>query len=145
MEFETDNFRETKWKISSTLNVRGEALGSLNVFYLDGIPGAEDTTFLTDEHNLIKAVAERLGRVIERKQYEEERENLISELQHAMSEVKMLSGLLPICASCKKIRDDKGYWNQIESYIQDHSEAEFTHGLCPECAEKLYPGFLKGK
>lgn len=145
MEFETDNFRETKWKISSTLNVRGEALGSLNVFYLDGIPGAEDTTFLTEERNLIKAVAERLGRVIERKQYEEERENLISELQHAMSEVKMLSGLLPICASCKKIRDDKGYWNQIESYIQDHSEAEFTHGLCPECAEKLYPGFLKGK
>ena len=100
---------------------------------------------MTEERNLIKSVAERLGRVIERKQYEEERDNLISELQQAMSEVKMLSGLLPICASCKKIRDDKGSWNQIESYIQDHSEAEFTHGLCPECAEKLYPGFLKGK
>ena len=144
-EYKTDNFQETTWKISSTLKVRGEALGSLNVFYLDGIPGTENTAFLTEERNLIKSVAERLGRVIERKQYEEERDNLISELQQAMSEVKMLSGLLPICASCKKIRDDKGSWNQIESYIQDHSEAEFTHGLCPECAEKLYPGFLKGK
>ena len=73
------------------------------------------------------------------------KENVSSELQQAMSEVRVLSGLLPICALCKRIRDDKGSWNQIEAYIQDHSEAEFTHGLCPECAEKLYPGFLKGK
>jgi len=65
-----------------------------------------------------------------------------NELQRALSEIKTLSGLLPICASCKKIRDDKGYWNQIELYIRDHSEAEFSHGICPHCAEKLY-GFLK--
>jgi len=51
----------------------------------------------------------------------------------------MLSGLLPICASCKKIRDDKGYWNQIETFIRDHSEAHFSHGICPECARKEYP------
>lgn len=50
-----------------------------------------------------------------------------------------LSGMLPICASCKKIRDDKGYWNQIETYIKAHSDAKFTHGICPECSEKLYP------
>jgi len=72
---------------------------------------------------------------------EEQQKNLISELQDALAKVKMLSGFLPICASCKKIRDDKGYWNQIEAYIRDHSEAEFSHGLCPECAKKLYPGF----
>ena len=65
-----------------------------------------------------------------------------NELQKALSEIKTLSGLLPICASCKKIRDDKGYWNQIEIYIRDHSEAEFSHSLCPLCAEKLY-GYLK--
>ena len=53
--------------------------------------------------------------------------------------IKTLSGLVPICASCKKIRDDKGYWNQIESYIEKHSTAEFSHGICPECARKLYP------
>jgi hypothetical protein len=65
-----------------------------------------------------------------------------NKLQKALSEIKTLSGLLPICASCKKIRDDKGYWNQIELYIRDHSEAEFSHSICPPCAEKLY-GFLK--
>jgi len=59
-------------------------------------------------------------------------------LETALSEVKTLSGLLPICASCKKIRDDKGYWRQIESYIQRYSDAEFSHGMCPECTEKLY-------
>jgi len=60
-------------------------------------------------------------------------------LEDALSQVKLLSGFLPICSSCKRIRDDKGYWNQIESYIRDHSEAEFSHGICPECAKKLYP------
>lgn len=59
-------------------------------------------------------------------------------LQSALSEVKELSGMLPICASCKKIRDDKGYWNQIESYIRDHTRAEFSHGICPDCAKELY-------
>ena len=66
-----------------------------------------------------------------------------NELQKALSEIKTLSGLLPICASCKKIRDDKGYWNQIELYIRDHTEAEFSHSLCPNCAEKLYGDLLK--
>ncbi len=75
----------------------------------------------------------------ERKRIEREREKLISELQMAMGEVKKLSGFLPICSSCKKIRDDEGYWNQIESYIRDHSEAEFSHSICPECVKKVYP------
>ena len=73
-----------------------------------------------------------------RKRIEEDREKLIRELQEALTKVKTLTGLLPICASCKKIRDDKGYWNQIEAYIRDHSEAEFSHGICPECMKKLY-------
>jgi hypothetical protein len=60
------------------------------------------------------------------------------ELRSALEQVKRLSGLLPICASCKKNRDDKGYWNQIEAYISQHSEAQFSHGVCPECAKKLY-------
>lgn len=77
--------------------------------------------------------------ITERKQAEASRQKLIQELQNALAEVKTLSGLLPICASCKKIRDDKGYWNQIESYIRNHSEAEFSHSICPECVTKLYP------
>jgi PleD family two-component response regulator len=74
-----------------------------------------------------------------------EKEKLIGELQEALAKVKTLSGLLPICSSCKKIRDDKGYWNQIESYIRERSEADFTHGICPKCAKMLYPGLLKDK
>jgi len=73
-----------------------------------------------------------------RKQGEQEREELITDLQEAISKIKTLSGLLPICSWCKKIRDDKGYWNQIEAYIRDHSEAEFSHSICPECVEKHY-------
>lgn len=76
--------------------------------------------------------------ITERKQAEAEREQLIQDLQNALANVKSLSGLLPICASCKKIRDDKGYWSQVESYIQKHSEAKFSHGMCPDCAEKWY-------
>ena len=74
----------------------------------------------------------------ERKKIEEERERLIFELREALAQVKTLSGFLPICASCKKIRDDQGYWQQIEAYIRDHSEAEFSHSICPECARELY-------
>lgn len=77
--------------------------------------------------------------ITERKQAEEEREKLISELKNALSEVKTLKGFIPICASCKNIRDDEGYWQQIERYIQSNSEAEFSHSICPECAKKLYP------
>lgn len=68
----------------------------------------------------------------------EEREKLIEELQFALDNVKTLQGLIPICAHCKKIRDDKGYWNQVEEYIVGHTDARFTHGICPECAKKLY-------
>lgn len=64
-----------------------------------------------------------------------------SKLEDALSRVEILSGLLPICASCKKIRDDKGNWNQIESYIRDHSEVEFSHGICPDCEKNLYPEY----
>lgn len=70
---------------------------------------------------------------------ETERKELIQQLQLSLAKIQTLSGLLPICASCKKIRDDKGYWNQLERYIQDHSHVEFTHGICPECMLKLYP------
>jgi len=77
--------------------------------------------------------------ITDRKRIEDERERLIRDLREALAQVRNLSGLLPICASCKKIRDDQGYWTQIESYIHEHSEAKFSHGICPECREQLYP------
>ena len=60
-------------------------------------------------------------------------------LRQALDQIKTLSGIVPICANCKKIRDDRGYWNQVEVYVRDHTEAKFSHGICPECREKLYP------
>ncbi|MDI9526415.1 MAG: hypothetical protein QM299_05335 [Pseudomonadota bacterium] len=70
---------------------------------------------------------------------EQKVEERTAELKKSMARVKVLSGLLPICASCKKIRDDQGYWKRIEAYIHEHSEAQFSHGICPECAKKIYP------
>jgi PAS domain S-box-containing protein len=78
----------------------------------------------------------------DRKNVERERETLIEDLGDALADVQTLSGLLPICASCKKIRNDSGYWEQLEAYITEHSEAQFSHGICPECARKLYPGLV---
>ena len=77
--------------------------------------------------------------ITERMKMIEERESLIDNLQNALANIKTLTGLLPTCASCKRIRNSKGSWEQMESYIRDHSEAQFSHGICPECAKKLYP------
>jgi PAS domain S-box-containing protein len=95
------------------------------------------------EDNQPVAVVHVARDVTERKKSETERENLILELQNALLEVKTLSGLLPICSNCKKIRDDHGYWIQVETYISKHSEATFTHGLCPECLKQYYPEVYK--
>ena len=81
------------------------------------------------------------NRIREKEEAEQERNRYVEELQEALEEVKQLSGFIPICSHCKQIRDDKGYWNQIESYISAHSEALFSHSICPDCAKKLYPEF----
>ncbi len=83
--------------------------------------------------------------ITQRKELELQREQLILDHMDALSQIKTLSGMLPICSSCKRIRDDQGYWNQIESYVEQHSEAEFSHGICPECAKKIYPKYYKDK
>jgi PAS domain S-box-containing protein len=80
--------------------------------------------------------------ISERKRAGAEREKLIAELQEALEKITTLKGLLPICAACKKIRDDRGYWQQIEVYMRNHTDVEFSHGLCPECAKRLYPEFF---
>jgi len=74
---------------------------------------------------------------------ERAREGLIAELQEALQNIKTLHGLIPICSSCKKVRDDRGYWQQVEVYIRDHSDAELSRGICPECFKKMYPRYMK--
>lgn len=103
-----------------------------------------DTFYLTtakpvlNDDGEVRAVICISKNITERKNAEialkKEHENLLK----AMEKIKMLSGLLPICASCKRIRDDKGCWNRLEAYIQKYSEASFSHGMCPECSDKMY-------
>ena len=89
---------------------------------------------------------EELNKDIElRKKMAEEREELVKKMMAALAEVKTLSGLLPMCSKCKSIRDDRGYWKRIEAYISEHSDAQFSHGLCPKCASDLYPDIFSDK
>jgi DNA repair exonuclease SbcCD ATPase subunit len=87
----------------------------------------------------LRQIRAAVSDITERKLAQEQRSKLITKLQKALSEVKTLRGFLPICANCKDIRNDKGYWEKIETYIHDRSDAEFSHSLCPVCAKKLYP------
>lgn len=82
-------------------------------------------------------IIETIHDITEKKMLEDEREKLITELQEALATIKTLRGLIPICAWCKKIRDDKGYWKTVEKYLEERSDARFTHGICPECEKKL--------
>lgn len=113
-------------------------------------------TGLNDEQTAINAVREGAQDYLVKSQvdanllvrsirYAIEREKLSSELRQAMARIKTLTGLLPICAACKKIRDDQGAWHQVEEYVRAHTDAEFTHGLCPKCADTLYPEFYPNK
>ena len=108
--------------------------------WLDVVAG-----FIRDEAGKVIGLHSVARNITEQKQSAVEKEKLIRELQAALTEVKKLSGMLPICAHCKKIRDDQGYWNHMESYISQHSEALFSHCICPECASKLYNEYFPKK
>ena len=95
---------------------------------------------LWDENRQLKGGIGLAVDISERKRAEAERERLIAGLQNALAEVKTLSGLLPICSRCKKIRNDEGYWTQVEAFIGEHTNVQFTHGVCPDCWQVLYPG-----
>lgn len=94
----------------------------------------------SDEIGLLSKTFDSM--IEKRGQVEQEKEQLIADLQKALQEIQTLKGIIPICAACKKIRDDKGYWQQIESFIRERTEADFSHGICPDCAQELYPEFF---
>lgn len=96
-------------------------------------------------HSVYSSAGVYLGRrasnrdITERRQAEEAKEKLILELKEAMENIKLLGDLIPICCNCKKIRDDEGYWNQVEEYLKERTGVQFSHGICPDCARQLYP------
>ena len=104
-------------------------------------PGAEPDTYF--HIAVVEDITERKQAENALREAAIEREKLIQELQFALDNVKTLQGLIPICANCKKIRDDKGFWNQVEGYISQHTDVKFTHGICPDCAKKLYGDFYE--
>ncbi len=89
--------------------------------------------------SIMRNAVRMLAIILENRMQEEEREKLINELQEALKEIKTLRGILPLCSFCKKIRDDKGYWEQVDVYIHKHSQADISHSICPECAKEHYP------
>jgi PAS domain S-box-containing protein len=113
--------------------------GELTFLRQDGTPfqGELSTAVFNDRNGQVRT-SMIVRDITERKRAEQERERLIEALQEALANIKTLRGLLPICASCKKIRDDSGYWSQIEAYVQAHSDAVFSHGICPDCVRQLY-------
>ena len=104
---------------------------------------AEYWSYPQVENGLVTGAVVTFVDVTDRKKIEAEREEIINELKKALAEIKTLKGIVPICASCKKIRDDKGYWEQVESYIGRHTDAKFSHGICSECEKKLYAEFFR--
>jgi PAS domain-containing protein len=146
MKYLTDNPINKKVVKYTKLSIQGikQPPYEVEIFHKDGsvytLEVSEYPVF--DQEDRVCFVDGIAHDITKRIQAEKEREKLILKLQEALDNIKTLKGFLPICASCKKIRDDKGYWNQIESYIRDHSEAEFSHGICPECAKKYYPDYI---
>ena len=119
---------ETGWDVVIR---SGGAAGSVVIPLIGGIVGK-----IRDLRESLKEELAKGNRL------QKERDDLISELQVSLSEVKTLSGMIPICASCKRVRQDDGYWASIERYIRDHSDAELSHSICPKCLDQLYPGLL---
>lgn len=140
--------RATGWEVRSILcvplMVKGKVIGVIEVVATTTERFSQIDLLLTESLAVSAAIAIENARLYAALQEElKHREQLISDLQHALGQVKTLRGLLPICAHCKKIRDDRGYWNQIEAYIRSHTDADFSHGICPDCLHKLYPQFQR--
>ena len=137
----SDRFEGGPCRQAADLIVDGEKVGVIEVYYGEERPERDEGPFLKAERDLINAIATRINRFVERRRAQEARERVQKRLQKALT--KILSGFFPICAKCKKIRDDAGNWVEIEAYIGDRTEVEFSHSICQECAKELYPNFVK--
>jgi len=119
-------------KIAEMIEERGVLRGKHLIYDTNKVP-------LIDENGDVYGICGIGFDITKKKRIEEEREKLIEELQKTLDEIKTLRGILPLCSFCKKVRDDKGYWEQVDVYIHKHSQADISHSICPECAKEHYP------
>lgn len=145
----TDNPVNREAARRTTLGIQGRQQPpyELEIFHRNGDRRWLEVTEVpvTGENGAVIGVEGIARDISDKKQVEQEKEQLIAELQKAMAEIRTLHGIIPLCSSCKKVRDDEGAWQQVESYIRARSDAQFSHGICPECLEKMYPGISDRK
>lgn len=144
-----DARKDPEWAESPTAKAGIFAYLGFPVFWPDGkvfgticAVDTKENRWVSPSENLLHTIKDAVEAHLALVATLEELHQKNQELERTLSEVKTLQGLLPICAACKKIRDDKGYWNQIEKYITDRSEAQFSHSICPDCARRLYPDYI---
>ena len=141
-EYRSEQFVQSDWILTATIAVNREKVGVLEIAYAQRRPDCFNGPFLEEEIFLLEAVSSLIGQTLQRKALEEEKTRLYRDLQKNYE--KIISGFIPICASCKNIRDEKGIWHQLETYVQKRTDAKFSHSICPVCAKKLYP-FLEDR
>ena len=139
-EYRSERYMVSDWKLSADILVAKEVLGTVEIAYVEAMPECFRGPFLEEEVFLLEAIASLVGQILKRKTLEDEKIRLYKEVQRQYENI--LSGFIPICASCKNIRDEDGVWHQVETYVQKRTEAKFSHGICPTCIKKLYP-YLK--
>jgi hypothetical protein len=138
--YTSNSFNGGPFMQAADIIVDGNKVGMIEVYYREEKTEYDEGPFLKEERELINAVARRISKFIERRRADEARQMAQKRLQEALT--KILSGFLPICAKCKRIRSDTSKWVGVETYIRDHTDVEFSHSICPECAKKLYPDFV---
>lgn len=141
-EYRSERYAQSDWILTADIIQNKEKVGSIEVAYTEMRPECFQGPFLEEEVFLLEVIAKLIGQVLQRKALEEEKTRLFLDLNRKYE--KILSGFIPICASCKNIRDEGGVWHRLEDYVQKRTDATFSHGICPECIEKLYP-FFKNK
>ena len=136
-EYRSERYVQSRWLLIADILVNKENFGSIEVAYEDMRPDSFKGAFLEEEIFLLNAVASLIGQAIYREKLICERNEHFKHLERTYQ--KVLSGFVPICTSCKRIRDEKGVWHPLEAYVQKRTEATFSHGICPACIEALYP------
>jgi len=133
-EYRSERYMKSNWILTATISANKEQIGFIEVAYAEKRPDCFKGPFLQEEVFLLEAVANLIGQSIHRKVLEEEKIKLYIDMKENYE--KVLRGLIPICASCKSIRDEDGTWHQLEMYVENRTNATFSHGLCPACYKK---------